>query len=498
MKLYGERQRNAAFEPASKAAPRRHPYAPAVKDIPSSEAIRPSIRFASRHDGAWATSTAAVVFLAVATCGHAQTAPSASATPAPTAKPPAADGWGVALPAWLSAASLSVKEGYDTSIFGVSDNLAGHRAIANVSSGFTTLSASVTLDLLATAGPQNGGFLKTLTLTYSADYTQYAAAAREDNLRNTLALETAGKSGPWSFSLDNPLLYVDGSREDEFFNLYNNLGYGAVRERRNQIQERNTSFLRYDATDWFIRAVDSASYYNLLIDEHDPVGAYKGYANWVNRDDVNAGIDLGLKVASDFAFLAGWRLGSQTQAHYYFSAVGDDSTYNRALLGFEGRPLSWLQAQLLTGPDFRRYSDAAHLGLTGDRHTWFYLKGQLAATLTPADTLTASERVWHFVSSAGVSSIQETQENLTYKHSFSRQLSASVGLSELGHRYDTPTVRDDWTTSVPVDVTYALTRNLSVSADYSATSGHSHYPAAVTPGQNFEDNIASLSVTASF
>jgi hypothetical protein len=97
-----------------------------------------------------------------------------------------------------------------------------------------------------------------------------------------------------------------------------------------------------------------------------------------------------------------------------------------------------------------------------------------------------------------VSSIQETQENLTYKHSFSKQLSASVGLSELGHRYDTPTVRDDWTTSVPVDVTYALTRNLSVSADYSATSGHSHYPAAVTPGQNFEDNIASLSVTASF
>jgi len=436
--------------------------------------------------------------LAMSICGRAQTAPLASAMPAPAARHPASDEWGVCLPAWLSAASLSVREGYDSSIYGVSDNLAGHPAIANVSSRFTTLSASVTFNLLAASQPRDAGPVKALTLAYSADYTQYAAAAREDNLRNTLALHAAGGAGPWSFSVDNPLIYVDGSREDEFFSFYNNLGYGAVRERRNQVQERNTSFLRYDTADWFIRAVDSATFYNLLIDEHDPVGAYKGYANWVNRDDANAGLDLGFKLVPDFALVAGWRLGSQTQAHYHYSLVHDDSTYDRALLGFEGKPLPWLQAQLLTGPDFHRYSDAARLGLAGDRHTWFYLKGQLTATFTPADTLTASERVWHFVSSAGVSSIQETVENLTYKHDFSSRLSASVGLGELGHRYDAPTVRDDWTTSVPVGVAYALTRDLTVSAEYSATSGHSRFPAAVTPGQNFEDNIVSLSATASF
>jgi Putative beta-barrel porin 2 len=476
----------------------RHPPHAWLVGFPSPEFAWNLSLPASRLHGARAGLVAAMLPLVVATWGQAQILPLTSVTPAPALKQPAPDEWGVTLPAWLSAASLSVKEGYDSNIYGVSDNLPGHPAIANISSMSTTLSASFALNLLAAFEPQDGGFLKDLTLAYSADYAQYAAAPREDNLRNTLTFHAAGKAGPWSLVIDNTLLYVDGSKEDEFFNFYNNLGYGVVRERRNQVQERNTSFLRYDATDWFIRAVYSASYYNLLIDEHNPVGAYKGYANWINRDDVNAGLDLGYNVAPNFALVAGWRLGSQVQAHYYYSLVADDSTYNRALLGFEGKPLSWLQTQILAGPDYRRYSNAAHLGLTGDRHTWFYLKGQLAADLTPADTLTASARVWHFVSSAGVASIQETIENLTYRHEFTRQLSASVGLNELGHRYDAPTVRDDWTTAVPVDVTYAMTRDLSVSAGYSATSGHSHYPVAVTPGQNFEDNIVSLSVKASF
>lgn len=423
-------------------------------------------------------------------------AQSAQPSPAPPASP-AVDAWGVAPPAWLTEASVTVKEGSDSNIYGVSDNLAGHPAIANLSSWFTTLGVNFAFDFLAGPGTRDGA-LKTLTVAYSAAYTHYEAAAREDNVRNTLAVEAAGGRGPWSFSVDNSLLYINGSKEDAFFNFYNNLGYGPTRERRNQVQERDTSFLEYDAKAWFARAAGNAAYYNLLIDEHNPIGAYKGYANWVNRDDVNAGLDLGAKLAPDLALLAGWRIGQQTQAHYAYSLVANDSTYNRALLGLEGRLLRWLQVQVDAGPDFRRYSDAGHLGLFGDRHTWLYLQGQLSASLTPEDTLTAEEKVWHFVSSAGVASIQETSESLIYRHALSRRFSASAGLRVLGHRYDAPTVRDDWTTSVPVELAYCLTPGLCIGAEYSATSGHSPYPAAVSPGQNFEDNIVSVSLKASF
>jgi hypothetical protein len=47
-------------------------------------------------------------------------------------------------------------------------------------------------------------------------------------------------------------------------------------------------------------------------------------------------------------------------------------------------------------------------------------------------------------------------------------------------------------------VTYAFTRGLSASLDYSATTGHSHLPVASTPGQSFEDNLVSASIKASF
>jgi hypothetical protein len=418
--------------------------------------------------------------------------------PPPANASPAPDIFSLTKPNWLTAASVTAKEGYDTNIFGVSTNLAGHLNIANVSSWFTTVSANLTFNLLTPSGARSGSFLTALTLAYSADYTAYTAVAREDNLRNTVTLTVKGKSGPWTLSIANPFLYVNGSKEDQFFNTYSPQGYAATRERRNQIQERNTSSLRYDAPDWFARVVDGVVYYNLLIDEHNPVGVYKGYVNWVNRDDINAGVDLGYKLTPDFAFTGGWRIGQQTQARPYYSLVDNDSTYNRALIGIEGKLLPWLQLQTVAGPDFRRYSDIAHPGLAGDRHTWLYTQGQLTAVLSSNDSLTASDKIWHWVSSSGLTSYQDTSYSLLYKHVFSPQLSATAGVNETGARYDAPSVRNNWTMSFPVNVMYAINRSLSASADFSNTGGHSHLPATLTPGQNFSENLVSLSFKASF
>jgi len=448
-----------------------------------------SPRWPSLRRRAQAASAAALLIIGAATSLRARAVATAASAP---------DAWGATPPSWLTVASVGAKDGIDTNLFGVSTNLAGHPNIANISSWFTTLSTNLSFDLLDGTGGRNGGFFTTLTLAYAADYTAYEAVAREDNLRNTFTLAVRGKNGPWSLSIDNPLLYVDGSKEDQFFNTYNNLGYGPTRERRNQVQERNNSFVRYDAPDWFVRVVDSVQFYNLLIDEHDPVGLYKGYANWVNRDNLNVGPDFGYKLTPDFAFVAGWRIGQQTQARLNYSLVDNDNTYNRVLLGFEGKLLPWLEAQVTAGPDFRRYSDGSNSGVKGDRHTWLYTQSQVTATFSPSDTLTASNKVWHFVSSAGVSSIQETLDSVAYQHNFSQRLSASAGVAVTGHRYDFPAVRNDWTQSYPVNITYAFSPRISISADYNNTGGHSHLPVAVSPGQNFSDSVASLSLKASY
>ncbi len=400
-------------------------------------------------------------------------------------------------PAWLGTTSASVKEGYDSNLYGVSATPAGHPNVANVSSTYTTLDATLTVDFLAPAGPRHGHFLSLLTLAYAADYTAYQAVAREDNLRNTFTLTLRGKEGPWSAAIDNQFLFVDGGKDDPFYSTYNVLGYAPTRERRKQAQERNTSFLRYDWTHAFVRVAANATYYNLMIDEHNPVGAYKGYINWVNRDDQNGGVDLGYKLAPDFALTAGWRLGSQTQGRPYYSTVDNDNTYNRALLGLEGKLFHRLQLSVVAGPDFRRYTDVESPGLTGSRHTWLYLQGQAALTLSAHDTLAVSTKVWHFVSSPGLTSFQDSASSLTYKHSFTKALEGSVAATEMESRYDAPTVRSDYDRSYPVSLTYAATRCFTLVAEFNDVTGHSLLSSTVTPGRGFNDHLVSLTARLS-
>src|SRR5208282_5915126 len=78
-----------------------------------------------------------------------------------------------------------------------------------------------------------------------------------------------GASGDFSFSLDNAFLYNDGSRNadtyalnqsgaaDELDKYRANFAHAMARERLDQIQERETTVLRYDIGPVFIRPTDS-------------------------------------------------------------------------------------------------------------------------------------------------------------------------------------------------------------------------------------------------
>lgn len=408
------------------------------------------------------------------------------------------DYWGVDTPSWLTEASLTTKEGYDTNLFGTAAvPLPGTPDLANISSWFTTVSVRLTANLRSSARPA-GAFLTTLTVGYAADYTAYSVGSSEDNLRNNFTQQLKGKSGAWSVSLDNSLIYVVGRQDDPIYAAYSPLGYAATRERRHQIQERNTSFVRYDQKTWFARAVASALYYNLLIQEHNPVGPYRGYVNWVNREDVNTGADFGYKLTPDFSVTAGWRLGEQTQARLYFSPTHNDNTYNRALIGFEGKLRPWLQLQFVAGPDFRRYSDKAHLGLAGDRHTWLYTESALTAGFSPQNSFVLANKVWHFAASGGSNSYQETATTFSYRQVFTKAWSGAVGVKVQGARYDTPSVRNDWATTYPFNLAYVFSQGLAASIDYNATRGRSAISPVLAPGRDWDEEAVSLTLKISF
>lgn len=436
----------------------------------------------------FATATLALGFAAPS---HGAQAPS----PSPSPRGDAPDSLGLTLPPWLTEASVTFKQGYDTNVFGTEGSrLPGTPDIANIDSWFTTISTKGTVNVLSLVGAAKGGFFTTFNLGYAGDYTSFRVDSRESNLRNNFTQSLKGKADAWSLSIDNSIVYVVGSEVDPIYSSYSPWGYSATRERRRQSQVRNTSFLRYDGKTWFARGVASALAYDLKIDQNNPVGAYKGYVNWIGRKDLFTGTDYGYKLKPDLAITLGWRLGQQTQAKVYSSPVHNDSTYNRALLGIEGKLLSWLQVQLVAGPEYRRYSDASHLGLAGNRHTWLYTESSFTATAASKDTLTFTNKVWHWVSSGGGTSYQETSNSLSAKHSFSKAFAASIGVKLQGARYDAPNVRNDWLTTYPLNVTYLLSKALTVSVDYSVARGRSRIPVTVAPGRDWNENQASVSL----
>ncbi len=435
--------------------------------------------------------TRVLVFITAGLSALARAAAQAPALPAATGF----DLRTLSFPTAPTDLSLTIREGYDTNLFGTeSAPLPGRPNIANVASWTTIVSPRVAFNLLPWLSSGPGGFLKIANFSYTAEEDLYSGYSTEDNFRNTFALRLKGAEGPWSFETDNALLWVDGPKDDPFYATYSPLGYRSARDRRNQIQEKNASVLRYDRGPWFADAAANALYYNLLINEHNPVGTYKGYLNWVNRDDINVGTDFGYELTRDFDLVASWRLGQQTQARTVYSPTDSDSTYNRALFGFQGKPLSWLSLQFAAGPDWRRYGDGSNSGLTGQRHTWLYTESSVTAALSHSDSLTFSNKVWHWVSASGATSYQETTDTWNYRHAFSAAFSGSLGFVVQGVRYDAPTVRNDWSTSAPLDLAYAFNRSVLLSVDFIAVRGRSKFPPAVAPGQDWDEKQVFLTL----
>ena len=76
-----------------------------------------------------------------------------------------------------------------------------------------------------------------------------------------------------------------------------------------------------------------------------PTGAY--YENYVSRQDVNGGLDIGYDVGKKTFLVLGYRYGRQDQGKLLGVNSPYDSSYSRILFGVEGSPASWIKLALL-------------------------------------------------------------------------------------------------------------------------------------------------------
>lgn len=398
-------------------------------------------------------------------------------------------------PAWLSELSVTASQAYNSNVYGAEVNVPGFDPAADVGSWVTTLSPKATFDLKPVLGLGKDSAISAFKVGYTGEYSLYwnNDAEDEDNERHTATFALKTKSGAWSTSWDNAFLWIDGSQSTPRYLRNSAYGNAMARERREQFQDRAKFFVRYDDELWFVRAVGNLLYYDLRTDLHNPTGAYRGWQNFIDRHDVNGGLDFGSKVQKDWAVTLGYRYGQQRQARLPWDARSNDSTYQRVLVGVEGKVLPWLKADLTIGPDCRRYT-ADVRGINDKNYVWLHTEGSLTAELSKEDNLTFTHKVWHWVSSTGTTAYRDSTYQLAYQHKFSPALSASLGARASGSDYDAPATRKDWLFGGSLGVKYEFSKQLLLTADYVYVDTHNRLDEVLYPDRDFTQNLVTVAV----
>lgn len=461
----------------------------------------------------FAISVGATALLAI----NAQAQSSVVATGTPTAN--TAAGW--QKPAWLTDLSLGVKESYDDNVLLVSG-----LGLQPKSSWVSTVSPKLGFNFAPLLGDQKT--LQTLSLNYTPEFNFYHDDPSQNYNAHKLGDTIKGQTGDFFFLLDNAFLYNDGNHQaptyaqnqlggaaaNQFDQFRNNFAHGVARERLAQIQDRSSVVLRYDWDQFFIRPVASLLAYDLMTDWHNTGAApWKGYQNYVDRYDVNGGLDFGYKLTSKLAVTLDYRYGSQYQQQFPNSITTDNhfssSDYQRVMLGLEGKPWDWLDVKITGGPDFRSYNSLTPLA--DENPIKYYGEAVLTATLPSSQTLAFNYKQWQWVSSTGKVPELDSSYALTYHWSATKQLGLDLGGKILeadyteGNDYlgaSQPSHRDDLEYEISTGVTYAFNTHFSANLGYTYDLGDTalnNLAANLAPGyRSFEHNVASLGLQYKF
>jgi len=428
-------------------------------------------------------------------------------------------------PAWLTDLSLGVKESYDDNLLLVSGN-----GLSPQSSWVTTVSPKIGFNFAPLLGDQKT--LQTLSLSYAPDFNVYQNAPSQNYDAHKIGNTIKGQAGDFSYSLDNAFLYNDGNHQapiyalnqlsgvgaNQFDQFRNHYAHAPARERLAQTQDRATILLQYDWDKFFVRPTASLLDYNLMTDWHNtsviagsPPPVY-GYQDYVDRYDVNGGVDLGYKLTQKLAATLGYRYGSQYQQQFPKWVTTDShyssSDYQRVLLGLAGKPWSWLDVKLAGGPDFRSYNSLAPVN---DHHpVKYYGEAVFTATLTPSQTVTFNYKQWQWVSSTGKVPYFDSTYALAYHWSATKQLGLDLGGKVLESNYTAgtynsgtaPSLRDVMEYEISAGVTYAFTTHLSANLAYTYDVGANalnNLPASLGPTyRDFEHQVVSLGLQFKF
>jgi hypothetical protein len=376
---------------------------------------------------------------------------------------------------WRVTASAAVSESFDSNVF-----LQDVTSIAHRQSFVTAVSPMVGGEWAP--GPE---FLA--SASYSPEIVRYHAEPSENHDDHRGNLNFTGRLGDASYEVLNSVIGIDGNKTGPTFTGPGgapSIGGVPVRDRRAAVNLRESFRLQYPVGGWFIRPV-GAWYMN---DYKTDQRTTPGYVNYIDRDDINGGVDFGYKVLEKTWLVAGYRYGHQDQDSYMGVPLEYSNDYHRPLFGAEGSPLPWVRFSLLAGPELRRFGPNVAPGFERKQNELFV---DFAATLMlgKADVVRLSANRYTRPAYTGRNQLQEFLCDITWTHTFSAAWSGSLGFTSYLADY-APVRRNDGIYTPTAAVAYQFNKHLGAELRYSYDGTNSEVPA--TEGREYQRHLTRL------
>ena len=408
------------------------------------------------------------------------------------------------------SAEASVRESYDSDVFIEDKTPAPASVAAAQAAGLHPVEADKGSFVTAIL-PKIGIDYKpcpafNLSVGYAPDIEFFHSADSEDYVAHRTTFNFGGKEGDTSWDLANTATYIDGSTTGPTFARPDDIpaiGGIPLRDRRAAFIYRSNFKLTQTFGKWMIRPVASAYVHDFKTDLRvTPSGAPYVYENYIDRQDISGGLDVGYEVANNLRVLMGYRYGRQDQFKSVMSNGAPTNspygnTYNRILFGAEGAPFDWLKLAILAGPDIRRF-DHEVPGFN-PHQVICYVDASVTLLPTKQDSIALAAKRFEQPAFSSFSMYEDITYDLAWKHKFDDHWATSAGFKIYAGDWQTPVNRNDWIYTPSAGLAYAYDKHLSAELNYSydwvqnrvSTSAPG---ATYADGREFTRHIISLAV----
>jgi hypothetical protein len=406
--------------------------------------------------------------------------------------------------AWSTSASLSVKETYDSNVYlqdvAPTNSVAGAMP-AKKGSFVTTVSPRLTVDYKPCSAFK-------ASLSYTPDFAWYESAHSEDNMTHRWGANFGGAIDKAVWDLQNNFTYIDGSKKGPIFGRPGDcpaIGGIPLRDRREAFIYKSGFRVAQTFDKWMIRPVASAYVHDFKTDlRTSPAGGV--YENYIDRQDINGGLDVGFEVVKKMSLVLGYRHGRQDQFKTVTSAGALTNspyanTYNRILVGVEGAPVTWLKLAVLAGPDIRQFD---HRIVGFDRNELlYYVDASINVLPTKQDSITLSNKRYEQPAFSSFSMYEDIIYELSWKHKFDDHWSGSAGFKLYIGDWQAPVNREDWIYTPSAGLSYTHDKHLSAELAWSYDWVENQIPttaagASFADGREFTRHLVSLAVKYAF